>query len=149
VDITFILKNHDTRAPWSELGDICNVYRTGSQGDPSTEKYFIVEITGVPDVSVEKLRALRRALVGDHSVEIGTDAAGAPIYERVNSRLWHVPPEALPTSVKRTLRDTGRITVNWAQAKPFIRRKLERISDSTTYDETKSAAIVDEDVSGA
>ena len=53
------------------------------------------------------------------------------------SRAYRIPPSILPAAKRNKLLADREITVTWAQAKPFIRKKLVAVdTDASADDET-------------
>lgn len=78
--------------------------------------FVIVKVPGLDPAAVEHLL---------HQHEDTTDPENPKVFKR---RLWgfHLDHAALPTQVKKSLRDTGSVTVTLPQIKNFVKHKLSQ-----------------------
>jgi len=119
-------------------GDIVGVYLSDeilAPPNPSTRMGF-VHITNAPDTySFNTIkRVLTQPIITTHG---GVD----------RRRAWRIPPSILPISARTTLINDREISYSWAQARPYVRKKLVvSLYDPSQDDE--DTALVDEDLNG-
>ncbi len=163
VDITLqvikVAKNHfidqpEATAARSRVGDIINVARTSDWADWDGTEYRIRDgirspnvaffhITDVPNNLALKIRnVLLRAATIPHP-DPNSDAGD---FIRQRLRQWRIPPSILPQSVIDKLQSEQEITIAFAVAKPFVRKKIVNNALDASAD-NEDTELADSDLS--
>lgn len=99
-------------------GDVVVVQPDGHQwGRLETAPKFVV--VKVPDVTVEQARRFIEA-EGATEVDPFTGTSRFVVSRR---RRWRVRVDDVPLAIRNVLRDTGEVTVSYAQVRPFLENK--------------------------
>lgn len=147
IDVTLVLKKHETGTGPRERRDIVSAYRSDSQGDPSKAKFDILKVRNVPAPHASFFRD-----VAKHDWELTGSAdpkdPDTPGQFLRNKRRCAVEDELLPPPVRNALDADGIATVTWGAARNALRVKQDRIetSDDETTRRGKSRPMVDDDV---
>jgi len=101
---------------------------------PLHPRFGFVHIKNVPDI-LKEINIKNKLL---EAVEI----LGQP----VRRKKWHIPPSILPDVVKKKILTDKEITVQWAIAKSYIRKKTTPVILNPSQDDI-SGVLTDGDVS--
>ena len=139
------LSNAQNTAARYRRGDIVGVYKRSEVVEsPSNPRLGFVHITGVPITSQQFERVKRRLTTGMYSPEVGLAGRGLAGRTTLRRRKWRLLASAVPLAARNTLMAQGEITVSWAVAKSYFRRKvITNNLDPSLDDETNTLTDAD------